>query len=353
MRVFCYFIEPADYTLDLVRNIHDQMNIDYAFLYSFSIAESSSTTSKLFLDKLSWLERIKYIIKKFFDNDLIIVNGYNNLPFLLSFILNLFFVRKRFIAIESDTQLSIPNFFLKRLFKYLYLSFIFKNPNTLGFAGGNYSHKDLFSHYGMHKERIFLMPMMVDNNKFYYIKRDFSRPFNFLYVGRILRHKNIEVLINQFIKNFSDKSASLRIVGDGKQLSYLKNKYQANNIKFVGSLFGKELINEFHLASCLVLPSLFEPWGLVVNEALSSGLPAVVSEKVGANFDLIDGRNTGLIACNDSQIGKSMLRLYSDKILLKSYSINAHKLMSEYWNYDLYSKCLRSVLANLNKTTNI
>ena len=158
MKVFCYFVEPAAYTLDLATKVYDKNNIDYAFLYSYSLAASLLTSSKVFLDKLNWISRIRFVIKTFRNNDLIIVNGYNNYPFVLTFILNVFSFTKKHIAIESDTQLSIPKNLLKRCLKWLYLSIVFQNKYVLGFAGGSASHKELFRHYGMVENHIFLMP---------------------------------------------------------------------------------------------------------------------------------------------------------------------------------------------------
>ena len=106
-----------------------------------------------------------YSIRK--NNNFIIINGYNNYVFVLTFLFNFFSVKRKYLAIESDTQLKIPKNIIKSIIKYLYLSLVFKNQYTLGFAGGSKTHKDLFRYYGMKEERIFMMPMIVDNNKYY------------------------------------------------------------------------------------------------------------------------------------------------------------------------------------------
>ena len=349
MRIFCYFVEPAAYTLDVAANLYDRKNINYAFIKSVSLAEAPPTSSNIFLDKLSWISRIRFVIKTFRNNNLIIVNGYNNYPFILTFILNVFSFKKKHIATESDTQLGIPKNPLKRLLKWVYLSIIFRNKYVLGFAGGRESHKELFRYYGMLEDRIFLMPMMVDNTKFYCDNKVFPKVFTFLYVGRLIKHKNVEALIQQFNAHFSDKNAILRIVGKGVEYDYLKTKYESFKVNFAGKLFDKDLINEFHNASCFVCPSLFEPWGLVVNEALSSGLPVIATKEVGACYDLIAGKETGLIAENNTELGEKMLQIFEHENLLKKYSINASALMKEYWNYALYESCLNDALKKVEQ----
>ena len=344
MRVFSYLIEPAAYTLDLAAKVYEKNNIDHTFLYSYSLVKSSSNSLKIFLDKLSFISRIIFVIKTFRNNDFIIINGYNNYPFILTFILNIFSFKKKYIATESDTQLYIPKNLLKRAIKWVYLSIIFRNKYLLGFAGGSKSHKELFRYYGMHEDRIFLIPMMVDNQKFYYNNKVLPQPFTFLYVGRIIKHKNVEALIKQFNEKFNDKNAVLNIVGSGVEYYDLKMKYESHKVIFAGKLFNKDLINAFHNASCFVCPSLFEPWGLVVNEALSSGLPVIARKEVGACYDLIENKETGLIAENNIDIGEKMLQLFEDADLLKKYSLNATALMKGYWNYNLYESCLNDAI---------
>jgi len=349
MRIFCYFVEPASYTLDLVANVHDRKNINYAFIKSVSLAEALPTSSKDFLDKLSWISRIRFVINTFRKNDFFIVNGYNNYPFILTFILNVFSFKKKYIAAESDTQLRIPKNSLKRFMKWAYLSLVFRNKYVLGFAGGSNSHKELFRCYGMKEDRIFLMPMMVDNKKFYCDNKVYPKPFTFLYVGRLIKHKNVEQLIQQFYINFSDKDAVLKIVGGGEQGEYLIDKYASEKVIFRGKKFNQELISEYLRASCFVCPSLFEPWGLVVNEALSAGLPIIANEEVGACFDLIKDKETGFIAADIEEFGQMMLALFNDAELLNRYSRNASDLMKNKWNYDLYNNCLNKAIKKVEQ----
>ena len=349
MNVFCYFVEPASYTIDLARNVYDQYKIDYCFMKSDTLVKSRRTTNKEFLDQKSVVERIKFIYNIYKNHDVIIVNGYNNYIFILNFLFNLILNKRRYIATDSDSQYQIPYNFIKRFIKWIYLSCIFSNKYILGFAGGSFSHKKLFREYGMDEERIFFIPMMVDNSNFFIKNKRFPNTFTFLYVGRLVKHKGVEELILNFISNFSDKSAVLRIVGAGPIGEELRVKYQSDKIVFAGKKFDDDLVAEFHSASCFVLPSLFEPWGLVVNEALSASLPVILQNNVGANFDLIKDRNTGFVVSNINEFGEKMLKLYSDRMLLKDYSEKAGKLMRNYWNYDLYRQSILDVFDNIKK----
>ena len=135
MKTFAYFVEPALYSIDLSNNIYDKMNISYCFIKENTYSKSSFKKKLVYLSSFSFISRILFILKQHKHNDNLIINGYNNLPFIVSFLANFFFLKKVKIAIESDTQYQIPRNYLKRFVKYLYLSIIFKNKMIFGFAG--------------------------------------------------------------------------------------------------------------------------------------------------------------------------------------------------------------------------
>ena len=348
--MFSFFTEPASYTLDLIDNVYDIMSIDYCFLNSHSEAYSNFKGKKyIFMDQMRIVDRLKHLLYVREKYDVIIFNSYNTLSFFFILLVNVFSVNKLYIAIESDTQLLISRNYFKRILKYFYLSFVFQNNHVFGLAGGNYSHKDLFRHYGMKEDRIFLMPMMVDNSKFYVEKKKFPTPFTFLFVGRLLDTKNVDKLCQQFISHFSTKNAKMIIIGDGDNLVKYRESYSKKNIIFMGSVYDVELINIYKNATVFTFPSSLDAWGLVVNEALAAGLPVIARKEVGASFDLISGKQTGFIAEDMHDFGQMMLTLFNDSELLKNYSKNASDLMKNKWNYKLYKQCMMKFINTLSK----
>jgi glycosyltransferase involved in cell wall biosynthesis len=107
-----------------------------------------------------------------------------------------------------------------------------------------------------------------------------------LYVGRLDPEKNIEFLIRVFSK-MNPKNTKLAIVGNGKLDAYLKSLSKSlkmdEKIIFTGRLDGFELISWFNLSNVFVLPSTYEPYGAVVNEALISGSTVLCSKFAGAS----------------------------------------------------------------------
>jgi len=130
---------------------------------------------------------------------------------------------------------------------------------------------------------------------------------NFIFVGRLSREKNLEYLVNTFNK-FPDYI--LNIIGYGPLESKLK-KIALKNIKFHGAIENSLLTNYYLENDALILPSLSETWGLVVEEALNNGLPVIISENVGCLYDIIiPDYNCRVFSLSESNsLQKAILRM--------------------------------------------
>lgn len=122
----------------------------------------------------------------------------------------------------------------------------------------------------------------------------------FLYVGRLSPEKSLETLIQAFAKVLAKfPRAKLVLVGDGVSRESLATLVTSlgihESVLFLGRKEGGELYKEYSMATCLVLPSLSEPWGLVVNEALAFGCPVLVSDACGCVPELVVEGRTGLV----------------------------------------------------------
>lgn len=352
MKYVAYLTEPATYTIDLVKHVHDQINLDYKYLQRQTVVKTAASEynfdEQIYLNELSIWSRIKLLYADYQHYDAIVFNGYNRLDFIFLLIIHLFAAKKTPIALESDTQLQIPSNPVKRWIKKMYLNFVFRNDKIHGLAGGEYIHKDLFRYYGMKEERVHFLPMVIDVNRYKNPGVAKEEDFTFMYVGRIIEHKNVRQLLQVFDTSFSGvEGVRLKIVGNGDILEELKRRYQENEkIEFTGALFGEELKQSYFHAHALVLPSFFEPWGLVVNEALAAGLPVIASKQVGAVYDLINGKDTGYVFDTNSseELALKMKELSSNTDLYLQKCVNAEKLMHEHWNYNLYKQQIQNAL---------
>lgn len=119
-----------------------------------------------------------------------------------------------------------------------------------------------------------------------------------LYVGRLLELKNLTRVIDAY-KILTERGVSLRpfyIVGDGPYRTEFEKQVRDLGLYDLIFLEGNKCLSNLHMyyanASAIILPSTYEPWGLVINEAMASGLPIIVSSKCGCSQDLVRiGRN--------------------------------------------------------------
>jgi glycosyltransferase involved in cell wall biosynthesis len=123
---------------------------------------------------------------------------------------------------------------------------------------------------------------------------------HFLYVGRLSPEKSLDTLLRAFVRvRDALPAATLVLVGAGPQRQELDDLRHTlglgNSVLFTGSMDVAALAIEYAKATCLVLPSFSEPWGLVVNEALSYGCPVVVSHRCGCVPELVENTPTGYV----------------------------------------------------------
>ena len=111
------------------------------------------------------------------------------------------------------------------------------------------------------------------------------RPIS-LFTGRVAVEKNIESFLTL------DLPGTKYVVGDGPQLDELRKKYP--DVKFAGMKEGEELAQYFAAADVFVFPSRTDTFGLVLLEAMASGVP-VAAYPVPGPLDVVDGSGAGVL----------------------------------------------------------
>lgn len=114
----------------------------------------------------------------------------------------------------------------------------------------------------------------------------------FLYVGRLSSEKNLALLLRVFARS-EMVNFHLTLVGNGPECESLQ-ALAGSNVSLVGHVPNVRIQEVYESHDVFILPSLREPWGLVVEEALYYGLPVLASSKVGSVEDLILSYGAGL-----------------------------------------------------------
>jgi len=133
----------------------------------------------------------------------------------------------------------------------------------------------------------------------------------FLFVGRLVREKGLAQLAQGYeqYRNRSKAPWPLKIAGVGPDASFLRGRAGVELLGFLQAASLSELMRRHR---CLFLPSHFEPWGVIVNEAASCGLAIVASRECGSAATFVrHGHNGFIVDVNARDICESMLRLES------------------------------------------
>lgn len=165
----------------------------------------------------------------------------------------------------------------------------------------------------MHEQPI-VIPNSVDTHFFSLpATRPEAKPFRFLTVANLIPIKNIELLLRSFQKvREKDPSICLEIVGDGEERARLEaisaQLGLTQSVIFSGKMIERSLVRKaFHRAHAFVLPSNFETFGVVLIEALSTGLP-VIATKAGGPQDIVSEKVGKLISPgNAEELSQAML----------------------------------------------
>lgn len=120
-----------------------------------------------------------------------------------------------------------------------------------------------------------------------------------LFVGRLVEDKGIDLMLDAYA-SIAKKGVNMNLimVGRGPLADRIEARIKSEGLKNVameGFVPPEKVMDYYGYADFLVLPSLHEPFGAVVHEALAAGLPVVASSAVGAVADLVDEGATGFV----------------------------------------------------------
>jgi glycosyltransferase involved in cell wall biosynthesis len=260
------------------------------------------------LNKVRTLPKISLLFKKVIHHnpDLIYLNGYYDPAYWATMI----YAKIRGIKIILDSEsneISRDRIWWKETLKRIFLNSV-DGYLCLGTGAVNYLLK-----LGVKPEKILTNRNIgIANDKVltlfqtaylqrFEAKKALNLPqYNFIFTGRFVKIKNLDLLINAFAavckKEKKANNWGLILSGDGTEKEALQRLVANKNIErvyFLPSCEWHEVPARYALADVAVLPSLFEPFGFLVNEALVYGMPVIVSERCGSAIDLVKNGENG------------------------------------------------------------
>ena len=277
--------------------LRENPNFKYKLLFNYSIRLWGKDLYTYFINP-SILKELNN-----FKADRVIISGWDQFAYQLAYVWCL--VNKKKVTIWAGSTVNEKSW--RRSITLPLVKFLVKIADDY-VAYGKRS-KEYFQILGADKKNISVF--LNDVNKDYFTKQarkwrkvrvknkkelGLKTKFNFIYVGQLIERKGLYDLLESY-KEFRKVNYDwgLVIVGYGKIENRLKEIVKEKNIEdvhFLGMIEQYDLPKIYTACDCLILPSTEEVWGLVVSEALYSGLKIIVGDKCGCAPDLVkEGRN--------------------------------------------------------------
>lgn len=156
----------------------------------------------------------------------------------------------------------------------------------------------------------------------------------FLFVGRLVKRKNVDLLIQAF-QQLGDERAAVLVAGTGDQQPALARQAGGHpRVVFAGLVTPAQLPTYYAMADVLVLPAAGEPWGLVVNEAMAAGLAVIAHRHCGAAVDLV-GPDNGILleGFEPDELARAMREMLNDPSKRGSMKHNSMEKI-KYWSIE-------------------
>jgi glycosyltransferase involved in cell wall biosynthesis len=298
------------------------------------------------------------------SNDVIIIGGYEQPTYiLLSFLARLY--KKPYVIIfdgispnKIDEAENPAKFLLKKL--------VISHASAI-FGNGSVSKHYFSKKFNYNTDKIYNQFLTVDIEKIINLaeKRELWREKArikygidndkkvILYSGRLIKRKNVDLIIKAISSLKYRDDCILLVLGDGEERENLIDlaKQLDVTLKITGFISNQEeLFKHYFAGDVLILPSHNEPWGLVVNEAMAAGLPVIVSNECGCSLDLVKNGENGYIvkAGNVEDIKISIEKIFKDNNY-KNYGFKSCEIIKE-WNFKNsrvnFEKMLKELMKN-------
>jgi glycosyltransferase involved in cell wall biosynthesis len=223
--------------------------------------------------------------------------------------------------------------------------------------------------FGLPADKMMMIPNGVNVDAYAGIKKNELNQFRsrfalpeeriVLFVGRLVHEKGVHVLVNAASKVLEKVNAKIIIVGNGymkEQLSgIVKGMGITHKVLFTGFVDDETLRALQTCADVSVVPSLFEPFGIVALEAMAAKSPVVVSD-AGGLAEIVDHDVNGVKVYpgNPDSLAWGITRVLTDEAYANHLRINAYKKVREKYNWDRIAQqnmsAYRSVLGEYSKS---
>lgn len=302
-----YSIVPSPYQRDLFYSLsqHSEVNLEVYYLEA-EVADSpwsqkalqpyESVLPGFFLSWGASRFHFNWHLPNLRDVDVVVLNGYQN--FTAQFLLWIYASRvpcifwgEKIVASSGGIKGKLQTVLAQALQRCRAIAAI-----------GSRAQQDYQQRFPNHP--VFNIPYYCNLSDFQSTVQRPRHPITILFCGQMIERKGVDALLQAFDRLIqSGISARLLLVGREAELPQMMQSIPAETQRFIeyaGFRDPEYLPQFFEQADLFVLPSRYDGWGVVVNQAIGAGLPIICSDAVGAAVDLVEpGVNGAIVPAGD------------------------------------------------------
>lgn len=369
-----FLSHPIQYFSPLFKYINENSNDIDLTIYYFSDISLKQYSDKDFKKDIKWdidlLDGYKYKILKNIHNektpnnffslinfgifseiknnnyDLVITFGWSTMSNLFVLFSSIVFNVPFAVRGESPYMYEQNKKGVKQKIRQKLLSFIFQKASAFFYIG---TQNKLFyqKSFNINTNKLFHTPYSVNNDFFI----DYGKNLNIenekeilditknqkvmIFSGKLIKRKEPKLLLEALLK-VDKNSYCLIFLGSGPLEDELKIYAKENklNVRFLGFINQSEIPKYYFLSDIFILPSTYETWGLVVNEAMCCKNAIISSSLVGSSYDIVKDDFNGYVfeSGNSNDLYKKIENLLSNDKKLEEFKKNSFELINN-WNY--------------------
>jgi glycosyltransferase involved in cell wall biosynthesis len=275
-----------------------------------------------------------------------------------------YFKKRVPVLFKGDSTLMDERPGVKKILRRIFLTWIYHYVDYALYAGKE--NLAYFRALGLKESQLEFVPHAIDNERFGNQAGNFDQEaaewrltlgiattdLVLLFAGKLEPKKDPDFMLRLAAKIPSGEMKFI-IVGNGKLQEELRTKAQADKrIIFLDFQNQLRMPVVYRLGDIFVLPSRGpgETWGLALNEAMASGRPILVSDRVGGGSDLVEENKTGWIfkpsPSGDETIASLLLKMLADKNSLQKMGSMAKEKVAQY-SYSMAVNNIKKVLEKI------
>ena len=278
---------------------------------------------------------------KKFKPDVVITSGFNP-TFLFAYLYSRMH-RVKHVAWTDGTAISetVLTVVHRAVRNHIY-------PRTAAFVGASNGSADLYRKYNTPPELFFKAPLAADNERFFAVG-PVEKQYDFIFSGRFTEIKNPFFAID-VVKGVARKlgrTMSIAFIGAGSMEAQMREAAAVDGVDahFLGFAQQDELPKRYAASRVLLFPTLWDPWGVVANEACAAGVPVLVTPVAGAANELVVNEKNGFVLPLEvDRWVDAASRLLTDSALYQRFSAESKRLVRDY----TYENAAKGLLDAIN-----